>query len=402
MIGTLFSLVVALFIVFRPLPVENISNLNMLGIILIIISILFILVQTLITLYAWGPIQKAEQNLTPHIAEIFKSDRNLRYTNLLLFLFLIVTYLIVMDIIFIDTFNKMYLAAGWTILLGLAIDLLNHFLKRVMDYLNPFTIVEFFKQNGETSIREGDDRELCKWIDALSETTIKAIHRNSLSLCDRTINEMQLLCREYLEAKKSISHPEEAAENTVSYTLFFLFQRLELIYDRALQNRLEPICSAIVTTLGKIVVYAAKYDMSMASYPIHYIGKFAKLAQKHKLQEVANRAIITLTEVSKIILDEVDIRYANLKDPFLSMITHMQDIAKETFRHDKTISMQILAQPFHDLKKLFQEEKVASHQDTIVIIQNIDRVIEEFKTLEEVLRTLPPLPKVEEKESEEQ
>jgi len=54
----------------------------------------------------------------------------------------------------------------------------------------------------------------------------------------------------------------------------------------------------------------------MASYPLHYLGKFAKRAQKEGIQEVGNRATLTLLEVSKVIIEEINIEYVEIKDPF--------------------------------------------------------------------------------------
>jgi hypothetical protein len=114
------------------------------------------------------------------------------------------------------------------------------------------------------------------------------------------------------------------------------------------------------------------------------------------MQEAGNRATLTLLEVCKVIIEEINLQYVDIKDPFLSVITYMRDIAKDAFRKDKSVNIKVLIMPFNDLKKLFKNEKIASHQDAKAILQSIDHVLEEFSMLESVMNTLPPMPKPQE------
>jgi len=303
----------------------------------------------------------------------------------------------VVDILFLDQFSKKYMLVIWTLLLGIAVDFLHHHLKRVMDFLDPFHVVEFFSGSAQECIRDSKEAELCGWIDTLSETSVKAISRNSTSLSLLAADKLRLIARNYLGVAKGITyHADEdrskfGGADHVSYTLFYLFQRMELIFDKALKEKLEPVCSKIVTTLGKICIYGAKYDITLASYPVYYIGKLTAKAQYKGLQEVGNRATLTLLEVSKVIVDEVDLQYVEIKETFLTIINNMHEIAKDTFKNDKTVNIRIITQPFYELRELFQSEKMANHQDTPSIISNIDLVLDEFTTLETVMTTMPPV-----------
>jgi len=207
--------------------------------------------------FAWGPLQKTEQNFTPRLMESFKRDRNLRFTNLLLLCFLLFTYLIIVDIHFFHIFKQNHLLIAWTLFLGVSLDFLHHHLKRVMDYMDPFHVVDFFSDEAQECVRNEEVEKLCDWIDTLSETTIKAITRNSTSLALSALDKLRLLARNYLGVAKGITYHEDEEESTteeghvnhVSYTLFYLFQRFELIFDKALEQKLEPICSNIITIL---------------------------------------------------------------------------------------------------------------------------------------------------------
>lgn len=397
MIGTLFSILIAIYIWYHPLSSEPIQNTGYFAAVVFIISALFVSIQTAITLFAWGPLQKNEQNLTPRIVKTFKNDRNLKATNLFLLFFLFFTYILIIDALVIDLFSDQSLVVIWTLFLGISVDFLNHHLKRVMLFLDPFQVIELFSGHAQECVRGSKEAELCDWIDAISETSVKALTKNSTSLSIHAIEHLRDIAKNYLEVAKGITYKEQDAikfggSDHVSYILFYLFQRMEMIFEEALKVRQEPVCSKVITILGKICIDGAKYDITVAGYPLHFLGKFALKAQQEGLQETGNRATLTLLELSKTIIKDVDLQYVEIKEFFLSILTNMHEIAKNIFRSDKTINVQILTQPFYQFKELFQTEKMAKHQDTDVIIRNITMVIEEFGALEQVLLMMPRPP----------
>lgn len=398
MIGTLFSIIVALYLLFNPIPFREDSS-TAFGITLFLVGTLIFLAQFMVSVFAWGPLQKTEQNIAPRVIQAFKSDASLKISNFFLFAFLLLSYLAAIDAIFIGFFSTKVLLAVWTILLGIAIDALHHIYKGTLRYLNPFEIVEKFSLDADKSIRQNREGEICDWIDALSETSSKAMGKESISLALSGIDKLRQIAQDYLLAVKGVGYFNEAntplppgAPDRVSFTLFYLFQRFEFLFEKALSKKLEPVCSGIVSAMGKIMIYAAKYDMTIVDYPLHYLTEFAKEAENAGMPEVGSRASLTMLEVGKTILKEVDVRYVEIKEPYLAMISSMNEIAKETFRKNKSISIKLLVQPFQDLKAAFINEKMASHQDTPAIVQAIDRVLDEFATLESVLSTMPPIP----------
>ncbi len=397
MFGTVFSLIVAaLLFLFRG-SLDGLHESGWIPLTIIIIPAMLLLGQAIATISSWTPIQRAEVTLTSHIVDTFSKDKNLMFTNMGILAFFFISYWIAFDFAVIKTVPTSFLIIVWTVLLGITIDLKIHAFHRISKYLNPFEVVDMFSNNAQASIRDSNDLELCNWIDSLTETAIKAIHRKSTSLTIHCMNRLGEVIKTYLEAEKSLSHHEEVeakevgVSDPVSFMLFFIFQRLEMVNREAIQGGLEPICSDLMALLGKIAVYATHLDITLTGYPIHYMGKFAKQAQAHGLQEVADRATLTLLEVGRVILQEKNLEYLELKDPFMSIINHMDEIAKETFRKNKETNIKLLIQPFKDLKALFSAEGVATHRDTPVIVQSIDRVIDEFVTLETVMMAMPPL-----------
>lgn len=401
MLGTIFSILIAALILLNPLLEQSSTNVSILSTAMIAVAILFLFILPAGIAFCWLPLQKAEKNSTPRILEMFHKDTLVRLTTSWLVIFPLATIALALDAIYINILDKKLLFAIWIILLGLAIDSSQLLFKRILNYLNPFFVVGLFTKEANSCIQNERELDLCNWIDALAEISIKATHTHSTSLSNASLTEQQKIASLFLKSSKSISHHAQDAQSKqlgisdkVSYTMFYLYQRLELEFDKALNSNIEPICSHITVILGKIAINAAEYDITLASAPLRFLGKFANKAQAKDMLETVIKASCTLLGVARAILNDIDITYLEIKDPFLSIINTLEELAKNTFRQDKTTNIAVLIQPFLDLKQMFSEEKLQKHQDTPIIIQNIDRVLGEFEALQMVLKTLPTIPNV--------
>lgn len=402
MTSILFATLAAVFIVFSPITFEGGGlNATISSIAMIAVAVLFLALVPLSVAFSWVPLQKAEQNATPRILEMFRKDVHIHMTTIWLAIFPIVSFVMAFDLLDTHLLPTNILLAVWIILLGSAIDASHHLFKRILGYLNPFTIVEMFTKEAKTAIQNENEKGLCEWIDSLSEVSIKAMQRHSSSLSNASINEQQQIARLFLQSSKSISHrihdkqsQELGIADKVSYVMFFLYQRLELEFDKALSNNIEPTCSQIIVTLGKIAIDAAEYDITMASPPLRFLGKFAVKAQDKEMKEAPIKASCTLLGVAHTILNDIDVTYLEIKDPFFSIVNALEELAKGTFRKDKSTNISLLMQPFLELKAMFSADRVKEHQDTPAIVQNIDRVLGEFEALQMVMNTLPPMPDI--------
>lgn len=402
MIGTIFSIVLAILLEFNPYIHEGAFGIVTRGIIAAS-AILLLFLSLLAFVFAWAPLQKAEQNSTPRLLEMFRKDKHLLLTSCWLIAFCLLTIVLVSDLIYPLTSQMAWSFPLWLIAFGISLDVIRTYLKRISSYLNPFAVIKMFTQQAKMSIQKDKELDLCNWIDALAEVSIKGIQKHSTSVCHEALAQEQEIIQEFLSASKSIAHVSQDPQtkslgirDKVSYTLFYLYQRLDIIFDKALKNQLEPTCSLIITLLGKISVDAAKYDVSLASAPLRFLGKCAKKAQDQGLEETEITATCIFLEVAKEIITEIDLTYYEIKDAFLSIINGMEVLSKEAFKRDKTMNINLLIQPFKDLRALFENEKVKNHQDTPIILQNIDRVIGEYEALLIVMNTMPEIPRIEE------
>ncbi|HEV8053007.1 MAG TPA: hypothetical protein VGP47_10985 [Parachlamydiaceae bacterium] len=401
MIGTLFSIILAGLLWFDPHTYELSLGMVTRGI-MIATALAFLLALPLAYMFSWLPLQNAEQNSTPRILELFHKDKYVHFSSGWLAVFSLATLVLASDVIYPSLSQQQWFFPAWIVLLGISIDMLSSFLKRVLSYVNPFAVVKMFTKQAKIDIAHDHELDLCDSIDSLAEVAIKGIDKHSTSICHVALNEEQQIARQFLEASKSIAHPSQDAEtrsmgitDKVSYILFYLYQRLDIVFNKALKNQLEPTCSLIIKLLGKISIDAARYDVSLASVPLNYIGKCARRAQEQGYDETVLTASCVLLEVAREMISDIDLTYYEIKDPFFSIINGMEVLSSEAFKRDKTMNINLLMQPFKDLRALFESDKVMNHQDTPVIVQNIDRVIGEYEALLVVMNQMPAIPRIE-------
>lgn len=395
MIGIIFSSLIGLLIYFNPIDQKSIANLPLLTVFLVTTAFLLTIVQVLTTLFAWRSLQYGEERHSPRLIETFMSDRLLLIANSLLLLFFLFTYLVVADFLVTNYFNPTVLLIIWTLALGAAIDLLHFVFKRVQYFLDPFFVVGQTVKRAAHSIRQEEKVEILQWVDVLTETALKSIGHNQISLAQEALDGIKQTTATFIEAAKSIGHHlEESSDDLIGYTLYYISQRLEMVFNAAVEKKLDPLVGGIISLFGKIALEASKLDITLTTNPLSIMGKLAQKAQRHEMEEVAGRAQLTFVEIGRILTQERDITYQEIKDPFLIMIKTMKEIAKETFRTDKSLGIALLTAPFEQMKGFFSQGKAAEHQDKDLIVNALNAVLEEFAALQEVLQTLPDLQKM--------
>ena len=400
--ATLLSLLMAALLFFIPL---EFGTTEAIAIPLTLFGAVIFLALPLAWSAAWSSLQKSEQNLTPRLIEIFSLDRRVQFTTSALIAFPLISILLGILIQYAPEVNKKALLMGWLVLFGLSLDATLDFLKRVTRYLNPFKAAEIFTKIAKENIRTNRIDQVIDSVDALSEVSLRALERSNTSLATQGILELREVGDTFLKSAKSFANLsqdletiEEKRVDKVSYTLFYLLGRLEMISQKASERKLEPVVSQTLTTLGRLAISAAKYDLSLSLYPIQTIGRATIIALQNRLKESAVKAELLLVEVAKAIINEVDVTYNDLKSPYLAIIDNLDILSKEMFKQDKSIEVPILTQPFLQIRELLADSKLKEHQDTPLIQLEIDRVLGEYAALQAVLMSRPPIPTLKEGE----
>src|SRR5262249_32914221 len=159
------------------------------------------------------------------------------------------------------------------------------------------------------AIQNEKDEILWSSIDSLAEMALRSVEKSKIALSNQVLQNFPPIIQTFFASSKSISRinldketEKETGRDEASYTVFYLLQKLELINDKALQNRLETVCRQMVMVMGKIIIASAKFDLSMVSFPTHFLTKFGLKAQQHHFDEVAVLTTSTLLEIAKTIL----------------------------------------------------------------------------------------------------
>lgn len=313
-----------------------------------------------------------------------------------LFCFILVSYGVAFLFLLVQFPYASELFALWIIALGLALEATFDGLRRSLKLLDPHFVVEELYVQAKHAIQTDKNPLLWDSMDQIAEVGLHSLDKDQLTLTLATINKIEPILRLFYASSKSVSRMVEdkkveqaTGTDETGFTLFHQLQRLQLINERALQRRIEPVVSRIIIVLGKVIIASAELDLSLITVPVNFLGKFAVRSQQMNMDEVALLATGTLIEVSKSILKNVDLTYAELVVPFQTIVANLDLIAKSTFRKEKKSSIKLLVEPIKELRTLFQEEKVSKYRDTPAVLENIDRTLAEYEALEQVLRTIP-------------
>ncbi len=358
-----------------------------------------LLLTIIINVLALTPLSRLEQKLIPNLVDIFHRDIWLRISQIMVLVAVFASYLFAIALLSMESSHRIWLVWAWILIFGISLDLLRYNWRAVANLLNPHYLINEFEHKAVSSIQTGEDEHLWQSIDSLGEVAFNAADKNKLALGSQVLRVFPRIMHAFYASSKSISRTtvdEEVEKKTgqdeASYTLFYLLQRLEPVFDKALRNRLETICREMIMILGKIIIYGAELDLSLVSFPTHFLVKFGLKAQQHHFNEVAELTTSTLTEISQSIVNKVDLAYAEPIDTFKTIINGFVSLAKGEFQQNKFANIKVLTQPLVDLKELMNNPKIAKHRDAPAIQQEIDRALSEFEALEQIMRALPPIP----------
>ncbi len=266
--------------------------------------------------------------------------------------------------------------AIWLLLLGINFDLFYRFVKTLTTYTNPHAFLGVLEKKAAKS----HIADLCHCYDAALEIAFKALVKNSLALSSEALYTLRLMSTNYLKTVKSPS--EEAL-----YPLYYLDERILSFQEKALQNGFEALSNQVLSLLGHEV--ASAYNLSQE--PVQAMGKCGLMALQKNLPSVAEKTMYSLQKLAHVLLQDAPFERVSLKDVFVAIIVEMDQIAKETFKKDKTVSIPLLTHPLRELKNFLEQPGFANMQDKDWILREINRVLGEFATLEQVLRSIPPL-----------
>lgn len=386
MYATLIAILLSAYLTYAGVHLES----NLVLFLSVFAAGLFVISSFIILSLSFASFQKEEQNLTPRLLQILSKDPNLK-------LRLILSAMLPVVFLGVSFFPEALQA--FIILFGISIDTLFSSYHRITEHLNPFKVIDFIYEDGKKAIIRDEDAKLCELIEASTEIANKSIHRQSSALAKEAIDTMEKLGELFLNSEASIFHPSQNPElksqgirDTISYVFVFLLQHLEDIYHSAFDRKLDLVASYIITAYTKLATRAAIIDLSLTTLPLHYINKTSLKSLQRGSIDIGVKATLGILQIAKSIAEAKDVAYQDIKPPFITMMSTLKEISTETFRKDKKIQIPLLMHPFVEIQRLFSKEPLKSHQDTPVILVQLNQILDEFKALQEVLAMKPPLP----------
>lgn len=395
---TLFSLIFASLLFFFHPPLVDTEALHANAITLVGGSIVFA---------AWIAMQctalrsfaSFERKLIPDIMTMSRRDPLIKMGTLILCLFVFFSYLASACLSRLpNLFYQDILYVAWFILFAASLDLCHAMWSRFGHLLTPSFLITRLSQRAFHAIQQDDHADFLSSLDLLSEVGVQAVEQGKLALSIQVLQAFPSLVQAFLQSEKSISHlsgklkeEKEGLGDIESFALSYLLQRLEFIYDKAIRDRQEAVCRQLITTLGLLIVYCAKHDLTLVAFPTRVLTQCGLKAQHHLFDDVATLTTSTLLEIAKTIVTEIDVTYGNLQDPFRSLLRGVAALVKGTLQKQQSSHITGIIQPLRDLRTLLETERLAHHPDQPVLIREIDSLLEEISLLGQVMQTLPEI-----------
>lgn len=329
---------------------------------------------------SYTALQNGELTGTPKSLELLRADPKLKAVLIFLFVWPILAFVPM----------GQHAWAFLLILIGLGLDAARYLLLRLLDHLNPFRMIGLLEEVSLQFLKKDQQLSLCEMIEALGEMGAKGIRRGNSTLANQTIDVLEKVGERILTVEKN------SGKDTLTYMILFILQQMELLFKAAVDTGGGLSLGHLTTSVTKLASHAAKVDLSLTLYPLHYLRRMAKKAVEEGHLDVGVKTTLSTQALSKEIAHLPSLEAQELEPPFHCLIDIMEEVAKETFRKEKNTPIELLMQPFLDLKGIFGEPQLINHQDTPVIQKQLDRIIGEFQALDALLKTMPPLPNLSE------
>lgn len=319
----------------------------------------------------------AEHGATPRVFELYTLCKRRRLASIYILLYPLLT------LICLSYPGLGHMA--WVLATGVGIDALRHILGMGFTYLDPYHALDLVADRAEEAAAE-EPAEFCHWQDALAATALKAITNESVGLAEQALRSTDHAFARYLDVRNNDDSPD--AIDLVNFALSRLMRDLDSIFHRALDEALEPVANACVETVGKLCLRLSNFDVGMVGFPLHFLSQFAETAEEEDFEEVLMQVSCTMEAVAKQLISEA--KGGDLKTPVIGLLTEIQLIAENQFRRNKSTSIQLLSQPFIEIKAMLKAGPIVEHPDYDMISKDLDRIIGEFAALAQVMAKMPP------------
>lgn len=337
-----------------------------------------------------GPLTKVETEIGP--TYLLRSSWQYRFLKNVLFFFPWFSFLLPAGVILGFT-SSLPLFLIWVVAFGIYLDALRWGWQWGEELLNPETMIQQLLHRAKWAIQNEKDEVLWSSLDGMGEVALKAIQQHHLSLCSHAIDGFPSLVSIFFASSKSISRKpmddeiqKETGSDEASYTLFYLLQRLQWIYQKAVLLSMEAVGIHLIRVLGKITISCMQFDFSLVAPPLRFLSRFGVQAERVGWEDASRLAVSTLLELAKKMVEDFDVRWSGLQEPFFALIQGLDDLARTAFQKDRSTTISLLLSPFFSIQNILKQDRLAGQVEIPAIQAKLDTVITQFQTLEQLLR----------------
>lgn len=357
----------------------------------------------------WGrllpSLHLAEVKTTPRLLSLMHFERALRINSIFLggwsFLSMIAILLPFMTRSFPEWVYHA-VNTGWLVITGFLFEWLSRQYRRAATLLDPFEALNRIEKEALKAKGTLSDVSIEKWSEVLEEITTRSLDRDATALASTSTQTLCNITEGYVQkngSRLSASAPEES-QQACRYILHNILEKYADLYARASYGGHHSICQQILAGCGKLSILAAEKNPLLASEPIQRISELGLANMRVDEQDLGLKTTRLLVQIGKRIASQKNLEGVSIEPSFLTLISGLEKIAKESFRKNKETPIPLLSEPFKEIQTLFKEGSAATDSGAKAILEKNDQVLSDFANLELVLRTLPPIPSVEEPKEE--
>ena len=380
MFGTFFSLISLILLFQTQLGQVLIHRTDALPIIqLITAAVTSLLIGLTHCLFYLG-LQQAESNLTPRVINLFRTDQKRLWASRGLVLFALVSVIFAG---FTELSYRLTLVSIWIVGLGAAFDLAWFTFRRWASYLDPIHVIDEYVKQAEKAIASDNPTEITIWWEALTEIGLKGISDTNYAIARTAINQLQGT------AALLWTVQDKEKEQTSNALLFHLLEQLDFLCEQAIERNIAPIIDMILTAYAKIALVVQRCDSRLFDLPLHKVAELASNAQIDGDYRLLTRASIAMQQLAKQLADDEANATTDLRAPLFSVVAHLEEIAQNEFRENKSCDIDFLVEPFEGLKAFFEAPRFNDRPGIDLVKVDLNRIIGDFQALRLVMAKLP-------------
>lgn len=380
----LLFLLIALAALLLPTQGIAVMALMPLGLVLLGMALIWLVIVTIYPMFILRALQRAERTI-PYAMSLAARSNSLRLALLVSQGAAIFAFAAAVDWLWIGYFPPNILLAVAITAQGVVCSALWWHSRAIWEYIDPFMTLALLEEEAKKSSKNLPDKaqEFCDWIGTLCEVSTKSITKSQPVLATCALH--------YLVSAVATFFPRGAViQDSQRYVLFFILSHLDYAHTVSVKEQFESIASEVTTSAGKIALHLGKNCPALAAIPIQSIGRWTVRGQRAVLHDVGVKGSCLLVELAKELLVGESVDNEALQEILIAIAAQLAEIARTTFRLDKSVNILTITQSLHDLQQLVGASGRTELSRVPIAIKVI---LEEFSALQDIMRTIPPLPK---------